>query len=172
MLFGSMFPLRLLTSFLFVVGFTITTGISRGISIWVSRWLQNVTSLTIVECKTSTEMDEVERRLLDLRNVLLENKTFGRSFLNDYQVFSPGPGAWGANADRLVVALWALSSSTTIIIASTGFGSIVMGVEAAIILGFISGFLHLDVMEKVGGCWDPVMPSDGALAELEVSETR
>jgi hypothetical protein len=167
-----MFPLRLLTTFEFVVGFTITMGISRGISIWVSRRLQNVTGLTIVECKTSTEMDEVERRLLDLRNVLLENKTFGRSFLNDHQVFSPGPGTCGANAERFVVALWVLISSASIVVVSIDFGFIVIGVEAAIILGFISGFLHLDVMEKVGGCWDPVMPSDGALAELEVSETR
>jgi hypothetical protein len=40
----------------------------------------SIISLTIIECKTVVEVSDVKNKLIDLPNVLLESKTFGKLF--------------------------------------------------------------------------------------------
>ncbi|KAF8244637.1 hypothetical protein K440DRAFT_635860 [Wilcoxina mikolae CBS 423.85] len=88
-IFGSMYPLRLLHASLFVVAFTCTVSFSRGLSIWASGQLQKGTGLTILECKTMKEMDSVYKRLLSLKNVVVENQTDGILYFGGHQKIFP-----------------------------------------------------------------------------------
>lgn len=86
-LFGSMYGQRLFLSLYFVLAFTAAIFLCRASSIWASYRLQKATHLTVIECQNYSEMDQAQKLLLTLDNVLIKNKTSGAIFLNRSRVY-------------------------------------------------------------------------------------
>ena len=58
-LFGSMFPMRMLQTAIFITAFILAVAFSRGISVWYAWKMQQLTNLTIIECSDAVDRKSV-----------------------------------------------------------------------------------------------------------------